>query len=68
MYISSFNVILRNNEKKVTINSNTTTFSENLSVLSTYALELGGVIVNNTTISFNDEDSFIEFVNKLLEF
>lgn len=68
MYISSFDVILGNNEKKVTINSNSTILSEKLSIVSTYALELGGTIVHNNTIRFHNEESFIKFVNKLLEF
>lgn len=68
MYVSLFNVILGNNKKQVVIQSDTTTFSENISLLSTYALELGGNIINSNTVQFTSEEPFIEFVDKLLEF
>lgn len=66
MFISSFNVILGNNEKQISIQSNTSIYSENLSILNKYVLDLGGTIVNSNTARFISEEAFIEFINKLL--
>jgi hypothetical protein len=68
MYISSFNVILGNNEKKVIIQNNTSTLSDNMSILTRYVLDLGGNMINNNTASFLSKDAFVEFINKVLEF
>ena len=68
MYISSFNVILGNNEKKVIIQNNTSTLSDNMSILTRYVLDLGGNMINNDTASFLSKDAFVEFINKVLEF
>lgn len=68
MYVSLFNVILGNEQKKVVAQSNTAAYSENLSILNEYALELGGNIINSNTVQFISEEAFREFVNKLLEF
>lgn len=68
MYISSFNVILGNNEKKVIIQNNTSILSDNMSILTRYVLDLGGNMINNDTASFLSKDAFVEFINKVLEF
>lgn len=68
MFISSFNVILGNNEKQITFQSNTSIYSENLSILNKYVSDLGGIPVNSNTVRFTSEEAFNEFVNKLLEF
>ena len=68
MCISSFNVILGDNEKQITIQSRTNTYSENLALLNKYVLNFGGISVNSNTARFDSEKNFIEFVNKLLEF
>lgn len=68
MYNSSFNVILGDNEKQITIESSTNTYSENLSLLNKYILELDGFLVDFNTARFYSKESFKEFVNKLLEF
>ena len=68
MYITSFNVILGDNEKQITIQSCTNTYSENLSLINKYVLNFGGISVNSNTARFYSEKDFIEFVNKLLEF
>ena len=66
MYVSSFNVILGDNVKKNTIQSNTNIYSECLSILNKYVLDLGGVLVDSNTARFISEEAFIEFINKLL--
>ena len=68
MYNSSFNVILGDNEKQITIESSTNTYSENLSLVNKYILELDGFLVNFNTARFYSEQTFNEFVKKLLEF
>ena len=68
MYISSFNAILGENEKQITFQSNTSTFSENLSILNQYVLNLGGISVSSNIARFYSEEAFNEFVKKLLEF
>ena len=68
MCISSFNVILGDNEKQITIQSRTNTYSENLSLINKYVLDFGGISVNRNTARFYSEKDFVEFVNKLLEF
>lgn len=68
MFVSSFTVILGNNEKKVTFQVDTNSFNENLSILHTYVLNLGGMVTDNNTAHFNSADAFDEFVNRLLDF
>ncbi len=66
MYVSSFNVILGDSQKQLTIQSSTNIYSEGLSILNKYVLDLGGVLVDKNTARFNSEDAFIEFINALL--
>lgn len=68
MYISSFNVIFGDNEKQITIQSYTTTYSENLSLINKYVLDFGGIPVNSDTARFYSKEAFTEFVNILLNF
>lgn len=66
MYVSSFNVILGDNEKQITIQSSTNIYSECLSILNKYVLDLGGVLAGSNTARFISEEAFIEFIHKLL--
>ena len=66
--VSSFNVILGNGEKQITIQSNTNIYSENLSIINKYVLDLGGALVDRNTARFISEEAFMEFANKLLNF
>lgn len=68
MYNSSFNVILGDNEKQITFESSTTTYSDNIGLINNYIFDLDGFLVNFNTARFYSEQTFNEFVKKLLEF
>lgn len=66
MFVSSFNVILGNNQKKVTIQTSTDAYLQNLSILNTYVLNLGGIMVDQNTARFSNEEAFEEFINRII--
>ena len=66
MFVSSFTAILDNDQKKVTIQANTDVYEENLSILNTYVLNLGGIMIDRNTARFSNSEAFEEFINRLM--